>query len=225
MAIMKSWDFHYALVPAAEQDDGSPSPLLVLATESYVDPVVVLEALGKLAPGVSASTLFSTHPVYWTLIRSSQAIDRERARQLLSAVGVTVRYLACGQRGAQRLATMLDFSNSSPCRPRDWKVRPDAAVEEAATEGRWFSGPTGVEIRREVCGSGAGARLAVIDNDAARAELLDLDAEVLVGVDAAPRALEHAAYTVAWAVGARQHEAPRLIELPILKHEESSAYH
>jgi hypothetical protein len=181
---------------------------LVLATDGYVDPVTILEVLGKLAPGVSVSTLFSTHPLYWTLIKSSQALDRKRAQRLLTTAGVAVRYFACGVRGAQRLGGMLDFENGSPCRPRDWKARPDVPLDETATQGRWFVGGTGVDVRRSICERGAGTRLAVIDNDASRSDLLDLDAEVLVGVSEAPRTQEHAACMVAWAIGARQSNAP-----------------
>lgn len=209
---MKTWDFDYALVPSSEQDDGTDSPVLVLATESYVDPVMILEALGKLAPGVSATTLFSTHPVYWTLIKSSQPLERRCAARLLLEAGVAVRYLACGLRGSQRLGGMLDFEDGCPCRARDWRVRPDLAIDEQPTLGRWFVDLNGVDVRRDICGRGAGTRLAVIDNDAARSELLDLEDEVLVGVGEAPRTQEHAACMVAWAIGARQSaasDAPR----------------
>jgi hypothetical protein len=60
----------------------------------------------------------------------------------------------------------------------------------------------GVNVVRSACGTGAGVRLAVIDNDGRSLDKVDLDAEVLVGVECVPRASAHAALLIGWAVGA-----------------------
>jgi len=62
---------------------------------------------------------------------------------------------------------------------------------------------TGIAVNRHHFG-GAGTRLAVLDDDAAGASELDLDAEVLVNVQAAPRSSLHGATMIALAVGTRQ---------------------
>jgi hypothetical protein len=61
-------------------------------------------------------------------------------------------------------------------------------------------GTSGIDVHRAICGTGAGTRLAVIDNDAGEVANLDLDNQVPVGVDHIPRGSSHGALLVAWAV-------------------------
>jgi hypothetical protein len=58
-----------------------------------------------------------------------------------------------------------------------------------------------VDAEHHLCGTGAGTRLAVIDDDAAQATDLGLDAEIKTFTGAPARASQHAALLVGWAVG------------------------
>jgi hypothetical protein len=64
-------------------------------------------------------------------------------------------------------------------------------------------------VNRLACGTGAGTRLAIIDNDARDLEKIDVDAEVPVGVGTIPRAASHAALLLGWAVGAARPDGSR----------------
>jgi hypothetical protein len=58
-------------------------------------------------------------------------------------------------------------------------------------------------VDRALCGTGAGTRLALVDDDAADFDQLDLDAVVHVGDGRASSASGHGAMLVGWAVGGR----------------------
>ena len=111
-----------------------------------------------------------------------------------------VRYLTSAQHECQRLPPALDFADSAPMVARDWHARCPQERDERATPGRWFMGVSGIDVNRPMCGTGAGTRLAVIDNDAGEVTTLDLDNQIPVGVDHVPRGSSHGALLVAWAV-------------------------
>ncbi|MEZ4313092.1 MAG: S8 family serine peptidase [Polyangiaceae bacterium] len=91
-----------------------------------------------------------------------------------------------------------------------WSPRPRTEGREPRDGGSWFLGAAGggVDADRPITGTGAGTRLAVIDDDAAGAAALALDAELLVDLVAPPRAQAHGSLMVAWAVGAARAEPP-----------------
>ena len=59
-----------------------------------------------------------------------------------------------------------------------------------------------------MCGTGAGTRLGVIDNDAGDIGRLDLDNHIAVGVEQVTAGSSHAAQLVAWAVRAVRVDGP-----------------
>jgi hypothetical protein len=178
----------------------------VVATEAQVDAVSFAEALDGLGAPVSVETLIARAPLYWTRVRSpARATPNDVAARLSKH---HVRYVASAQGETMLAAPALAVSAMQRARPSSqgdgWTVRLRArSHSESTTGGRWFLGEGGgVVVDRRVCGTGAGTRLAVIDNETADLEHLELDAVVYVGVESAPATTGHAALMVAWSTGA-----------------------
>ena len=97
--------------------------------------------------------------------------------------------------------------------PTRWSVVRRSPRRWSFAEGHWFLGDDGggVRVDRRVCGTGAGTRLAIIDDDAADLELVDLEEVVLVGMDRAPETSGHAALMAAWATSARRPDGTRFV--------------
>jgi len=195
-----AWDFDYAPV-ARSGDDGAPCEDLIVATSGDLDAIEVTEALAGLASDVAVTPLFASHPVFWTRIQSTSKLDRAEVTRRLRAKGV--RYVASARLGSQRLAPPLDVSDARSRLARDWQARPSTQAAEPDSPWRWFLRSEGVDVVRSICGTGAGTRLAVIDNDGLDLERIALDAEVPIGVTAIPRSQSHAAIMLAWTVGTR----------------------
>ncbi len=196
------WEFGYAPVcPAA----GSPEPAraLVVATPRAVAPARIAAASG---PGASAAGVFARAPIFWTSLSLERpALPAEIAARLVEA-GVAVRYVASAERPSLALAPPLDPRlHVHDARPDRWRRRPPEPVPPvAAGSGSWFlGGDGGVAVNRERGDTGAGTRLAVIDDDALGTDELGLDAEVLVLLERAPRHQLHGALMVAWATRSR----------------------
>jgi hypothetical protein len=197
-----SWDFDYAPIPMGGGDVGQPARVLIVATTDDLDPVEVTRALGDLAPDVAVTPLFSSHPIFWTHVEASQELDQAEVFRRLGAG--RVRYVASAERGSQRLPPPLDLTDARPRQAREWSVRPPTADREEDTPWRWFLRSRGVDVNRAHCGTGAGTRLAVIDNDGLDLDHVGLEAEVPVGVRTIPRSHSHAALMLGWAIGARR---------------------
>jgi hypothetical protein len=174
---------------------------LVIATSEDLDAIEVTQALSDLSSNVAVTPLFSSHPIFWTRIESSCHLDRAEVTRRLGRYGV--RYVASAKLGSQKLAPMLDFGGARPRQPRDWRTRAPTTVADPNTPWRWFLRAEGVDVNRSICGTGAGTRLALIDNDGRDLERIALDAEIPIGVGSVPRAQSHAALMLGWAVGAR----------------------
>jgi hypothetical protein len=200
--IRPAWDFDYrpTAVPQASVADRLDD--FILATTCGVDPAYLVQVLGRLAPGLRVEPLLDWHPLYWTRVRSDAGIERAACEACLAASGVPARYLATARCGSQDLPPPLDLQGLPPARATHWRARPPSTPAETNSAGRWFVEACGVDVDRRVCGTGAGTRLAVIDNDGGETEHLDLDAHVLVGTDYVPGVSSHAALMVAWAVRA-----------------------
>jgi hypothetical protein len=196
------WEFGYAPVsPAA----GPPEPALeiVVATAAPASPERIAAAAGE---GARAETVLDRPPIFWTRVALARSEMPSTIEARLRAQGVPLRYVASAERPSLDLGPALDFGAAAPARAAAWRARPrEDAHADPDTPGTWFlrRGEGGVAVDRARSGDGAGTRLAVVDDDARDADRLDLDAEVLVGVAAAPRNSLHGTVVVAWAAGAR----------------------
>jgi hypothetical protein len=188
-------------------DQGPLLDDMIVATERHVDPAEVVQLLAPLAEGVCVETVLASHPLFWTRVKATQPVDSARCARRLHIGGVTVRYVASARHGSQQLAPPLNASGALPKRATKWQARGASHVEDRVTPGRWFMRDTGLAIGRHACGTGAGTRLALIDNDAGAVEHLDVDNQVLVGLDVRelPRGASHGAELLAWAVAATPH--------------------
>jgi hypothetical protein len=195
------WIFDYGPIPIGGGDGGEASTDLIVATTEDLDPVDVTEVLGGLAPDVAVTPLFSSHPIFWTRIEASVALDQVEVQRRLGPA--RVRYVASAKHGSQRLPPPLDLTDARPRYARDWRVRPPTAAAEPDTPWRWFLRSEGADVTRPYCGTGAGTRLAVVDNDGRDLHHVGLEAEIPIGVTTIPRAHSHAALMIGWAIGAR----------------------
>jgi len=204
----------------ASRDNGGPRRDLIVATQHDVDPAHVIELVQSLSSGIEATPLVSSHPMFWTRLRSSTAVDRNEVVVRLEQAGIRVRYVACARHGTQRLANSLHLVNACPRRARDWKPRSAALREQQREPRAWSIGRQDVDADRPFCGSGEGTRLAVIDDDSAEVDDLDLDAEITICGAAPVRANHHAALVVGFSVGTRHRRgvaplaSPRLYVIP-----------
>jgi hypothetical protein len=230
MTAPKPWDFPYEPVPtAAGDDDGGPCDV-VIATRGPLDVGVAARALAPLVGEAHVETLVARAPLFWTRARSPMEVRRADLRRALAEAALPVRYVASATRGGMAIGAPLDLAGESVSRADCWEARAarrrprSPASPGDAGDGLWFLGAhAGVDADGALCGEGAGTRLAVIDDDAADIDSVDLDREVLVGIDSPPRASSHGALMVAWAVGCRGDDAfagvapaasPRLYAIP-----------
>lgn len=196
------WDFDYAPIAMGGGDTGQPARDLIVATTEDLDPVEITRALADAATDVSITPLFNSHPIFWTRIEASSELDQGDVLRRLGSS--RVRYVASAERGSQRLPPPLDLGDGRPRYARQWAIRPPSTEPDEDTPWRWFLRARGVEVDRAYCGTGAGTRLAVIDNDGLDLEHIALDAEIPVGVESIPRSHSHAALMLGWAIGARR---------------------
>lgn len=198
------WDFGYAPVsPAARPPVAARA--WVLATRRAIDPARVIDALDGRA---GAETILARAPLFWTRVRFDEPADRAAITARLGAIEAGLRYLASAEAPDLALGEPLDLRGAATARADAWPVAParGAIPEATATAaGAWFlrDGEGGVAVDRARSGGGGGTRLAVIDDDALHADRLDLDAEVLIELEHAPRHAAHGPLMVAWASGAR----------------------
>jgi len=191
-----TWDFDYRPVLASGRDLGLDKDML-LATERPVEPSTLAALFGRMADEVRIEPVLDRHPLYWTRLRFGVEMQRRECERLLRAAGVCVRYLASVRCGSQLLPPALSFTDTPTMAARDWRTHDASEHDERATPGRWFMDAPGVDVCRSVCGTGAGTRLAVIDNDAGEVGNLDLDNQIPIGVDQIPRGSSHGAQLVA----------------------------
>lgn len=201
--ITKGWDFDFAPIAIGGGDVDQPDSDLVIATETDVDAARVAELLRSLAPRIEISCLINVHPLYWTRVQASQVIDRQEVTARLREGGLSVRYVTSARYGSQVLPPPLDFSDARARKPSDWAARAQRDLVESKTPWRWFLREHGVNVTRPICNTGAGTRLALIDNAGGDLQHIDLDAEHLVLVESIPRGTNHAAVLLGWCVGAR----------------------
>jgi hypothetical protein len=203
-AVVNGWRFEYR--PIERRGNDEPSTDLIVATLRSPDPSVF--------QGMEAEVLLDRAPLHWTRVRAREADVRRRV------AATELRYVAPADRASDIIGAPL-LRGAPVARPADWRARRGVTREGPRGEGSWFLGKSGVSVDRDVCGTGAGTRVAVLDDDAAEAEQLDLDAEILVRIARPPRAGFHGALMVAWTVGTRTgfqgvapDASPRLYSIP-----------
>jgi hypothetical protein len=198
------WAFGYAPVTPAAGPEPEDARALIVATSAPETPERIAAILG---PSARAEVALARAPIFW--IRANLAEPRPPAAiaRALRAGGVAIRYVASAEHPSLALGEPLDLRGAPVARPDGWAARPRSRAPRPApsgTAGTWFlRGDEGGVAALPARGGGEGTRLAVIDDDAMEAGALDLDAEVLVGLEAAPRHMTHGSLMVAWASGAR----------------------
>jgi hypothetical protein len=213
------WDFAYEPVAPGIADVATELDVVV-ATRVAVAPTTIRAALSELE-AVGVVSLLDRAPLHWTRVRAAAASRRDVAGLLLQR-GIPVRYVAPSRRGDMTLPPSLEITTSvqgpgalsarKAVRPLAWHSRPATRrTERPAEGGLWFLGPRGVGVERAVCGTGAGTRLAVVDDDVADIEYLELDEVVPVGLERMPAASAHGALMVGWAVGAGRPDGTRFV--------------
>jgi hypothetical protein len=176
---------------------------LVVATSECLPAHAARRALTTLAARVEVAVLLDRPPLHWLRIQTEEALPRSQVHEALAAAGARVRYVASARRPSQNVGPPLTFGAREAARPTAW---PAAPVDRPTTGGanRWFAERDGLNIDRRACGTGAGTRLGVIDNDAGAADALGLDAVVPILREEPDRSsyARHGASLGAWAVGA-----------------------
>jgi hypothetical protein len=206
------WDFPYEPVsaPSARDDGGEPLDVVVAAA-SRIDHRAISVALDAFAE-LSVEGLLDRAPLHWARIRSTTRASRHDVAALLARAGLPVRYVAPARGSSMELAPALDFTGVATAIARDWPASPTRAHDEAPGEGgRWFVGASGARVERPVCGTGAGTRVAVVDDDVADLDGLELERVVPVGVANPASGSGHGALVVGWAVGARRDDGSSFV--------------
>lgn len=202
-----AWDFDYR--PIRAQGDAGVGPCdVVLATRARIGEDRAREAFARLAPLARVDEILAIAPLFWLRVRGPAPLAEAEVAAIGAGLG-EVRYVTSAQRGSQAWAPPF-AAVEGVVAGEGWPARPATEGDVAADEGPWYLSADGggVAVRREVTGTGAGARLAVIDDDGADTEALALDAEVLVNVARRSSAQKHGALMVGWAVGAPRAEPP-----------------
>jgi hypothetical protein len=167
-------------------------------------------------------------PIFWSRVRLERPALRSEVGAVLTNAGVEVRYVASSVRPSAALPPMLKTRGAPRAAPTAWQARTPFAFEDDDTEGRWFlRAKAGVGVDRARFGSGAGTRIAVVEDDAGGTDQLELDAEIPINLIRVPRGMLHGATLVALAVSARRfaerdvrfigvapHASPRLYCIP-----------
>jgi hypothetical protein len=209
---VKGYAFPYEPIPAGLPDDDGDGADLVVATERHVDATAIGRALGTKWGEVRAETLLARTPLFWTRVRVATGCVRSEVHGALSLGGVPVRYVASARRQSMTLPPPVDTTTADVLAPSSWGEASDRGrPHDPESPGRWFlrEGPGGLAIDRARCGTGRGTRLAVVDDDAADFEQLDLDSTELVGTERRSSASGHGAKMIGWAVGARTYKGSR----------------
>ncbi|MBK8258145.1 MAG: S8 family serine peptidase [Polyangiaceae bacterium] len=201
-----AWDFDYR--PAAP-----PTAHVYAGTDFVVAGTRALtaEKLCALAPSVvDARCIIQRPPLHWFRVTTRAPIAVDEFDREMRAARLPVRYATSAVVESQAWAPPFSSVGARLARPTDWPHREPTSAVEPRSGGSWFlgSGAGGLDVDRGFTGTGAGTRLAVIDDDAAGAHALGLDREVLIDLERAPRAHTHGTLMVAWASGAPRATPP-----------------
>jgi hypothetical protein len=193
-----AWEFEYhPLCRRVGPDD--PGDDFILATRDRVEETSLAAAIEGLGP-LGVERVAVPRPLWWYRLRLSSLARAGEVEQQARQAGLAVRYAAPARRASLRLGSALGYA--AVAKAMAWPTRDESREPEGA--GCWAQGPLGVNVDRKRSGSGAGTRLAVVDDDAAMAHEGRIDTEVLVHVASCPRSQPHGTLMVGWAVGTRQ---------------------
>ncbi len=200
-----AWDFGYAPSTPCRSEDELAGPCdVIIALRAAAKARAIEAAVEAIAPGARATSVIDRSPIFWLRIRAAVPVPRAEIAAAITAAGLPLRYVAAAARAGLELGPALETRGAPRARADVWRTRPPSRGSDPTTPGHWFlRAEGGVAVDRARFGGGAGTRLAVIDDDALGAEALGLDAEVCVGIEAAPRHQAHGPLLVAWAVGSR----------------------
>jgi hypothetical protein len=216
----RHWDFGYEPssvgYPAVPRVPEAQAPTLdvVVATRAPLDEAELRRVLADRAPDLEVEILIARAPLFWARLRASARASAEAIGERLRAGGFAFRYVASAHLGSMAVGPPLDLSDTPAADASGWAVRPSRPVAPGpASEGQWFLGDEGggVRVDRRVCGTGAGTRLAVVDDDAADLDQVDLEDRVHVGTARASSTSGHGALMVAWATSARRPDGTRFV--------------
>lgn len=202
----RRWDFEYRLPSRGAPADEASDFVVATWAEARLDELAV--ALGSVDEDVRVDALLVRAPLFWYRVRSASVRQLSDIVMRLAAARVGVRYVTPSTRRDLAIGPRPDFAGSAATSAREWRTPFTDGRGEDESPRHWFlSRNGGVDVDRPICGTGAGTRLAVIDDEVRDADSLDLDAEVLVGVPKAPRGSAHGAAMAAWATGSRGNAA------------------
>ena len=200
------WDFDYR--PASiGYEPPRPAVDLVIATRDRCGPEELMLAASDVEGVQSVEVLLERHPIFWYRVLLKEAkLPSELAAELRRRK-LAVRYVTSSTQGSLALGERLDLRAVAVPAGTSWQARAPRRHVENDSEGRWlFHEKGGIHVDRAVCGTGAGTRLAVIDDEATNSDALGLDQEVLVGTTSPCRTSWHGSFMVAWAVAVRGDE-------------------
>jgi hypothetical protein len=209
------WDFGYEPSTVGYQSGQAEASLdVVVATSAPLDEAALHRGLDGWGADLQIEILVARAPLFWARVRASEPLAGEALGEKLARAGVDVRYVTSARTGSMAVAPSLDLSTAPPVQPSGWRVQSPRPVPAASSyEGQWFLGDSGggVRVDRRICGTGAGTRLAVIDDDAADLDQVDLDHQVMVGTARPSSSSGHGALMVAWAASARRPDGTRFL--------------
>jgi hypothetical protein len=211
--LIAPWDFGYEPPSTEHAGDEAPGTDVVVATGRHVTVGHLVAALSSLAE-VDATTLVDEAPLFWTRVRSAVTLSVESLAVAMARAAIDVRYVASASAPSMALPPALEFTDRAAPRTADWPTRAPRPVSagECPSRGDWFLGDSGgIGIDRRVCGTGSGMRLAVIDDETADLDRVELERIVPIGVDEAPATSGHAALMVGWAMGALRADGHRFV--------------
>jgi hypothetical protein len=200
----RPWQFAYAPAARPVPSDSRSEQWLICTREavSAGDLQTALASGGARCEDVRL--LLSRAPLFWHVARFVEPIGAAEVEAALALSPITVRYVTSTRHGSPALGNPADYSRAPPAAASAWKTRDERTRREHRSEGWWFVFEgRGVDAAREVCGTGAGVRLAVIDDEERYVDALDLDARVVVGDHVPPTGAAHGTSMIAWAVGSR----------------------
>jgi hypothetical protein len=195
------WDFDYLVVSRSYTQGGAEDDIIVALSAARSESEIARALSGE---GASVETVLVRSPIFWYRIRLGSPRSLASVASALDRAGLGVRYTTSATRGTLALGEPLDPGSVPFPAAMDWPVRAARSHDQPRTQGRWhFHERGGADIDRATCGTGAGTRLAVIDDEAMAAEALPLDQEIFVGTSTPSRSALHGSLMVAWSVGLR----------------------